>query len=63
MSQALLWDKITLYKQILEGNMGKLKNNVIITIKSVSPGSGLIASLPLSMHSQILGPYMIIISV
>ena len=43
----LLGDKVTLSGEILEGDTGKLENNLIIMAKRVSPFTGLVTSLPL----------------
>ena len=43
----LLGDKMTLYGGILEGNMSKLKNNLIIMTKHIIPCPVLVTSLPL----------------
>ena len=56
------WGKMTLSGGILEGNTGKLKNNLIITMKCFSPCPGLVTSLPLGEHGWIVGPYVIVVS-
>ncbi len=61
--QTLLGDKMTLSGGILEGDMGKLKNNLIIIPKCIGPCPGFVTGLPLGKHCRILGPYSIVVSV
>ena len=58
-----LGEKMTISREILEGKTSKLKNNLIIMMKPISPCLGFVTGLPLCQHGQIVGPYVIVVSV
>ena len=58
----LLGDKMTLSRGILEGHTCKLKDNLIITAKCVSPFTGLVTRLPLGQGGWIFGPDNVFVS-
>ena len=54
----LLGDKMTLSGGILEDNMGKLKNNLIVPTKCINLCPRFVSGLPLSQHGWIVSLYL-----